>query len=577
MQLRKAIPLSAALIASLAYTTLHAQLYWDTNGATAGLGGSGSWVDGGSNWSTDTGGTTGTTWTNASRNTADFRDTGGAVTVDAGGVAADSLLFNTGGYTLSGGGITLGRATGTTDYTILNYLIGSSANSIGSNILINDSDIASSTIFTINNSSGQNLALSGNVTLNYDSTPTGNSTINFTTGSASSSITLSGQILAGANSGTMRLTFGTGSGPNSSVPTNNGTFQLDGNNSAVTGGSTINGGTVLITHGNALGTGTIGFGSSGARGEMKLLADADITVSNALSMSGASTSTTVVGVTAGHEATFTGTFNMNAFGTNGTPGTISTPDPVLTAGAGGKLNYTGLLSVTASIPRGFIKEGAGIVSLSRAAGNTYRGYTQINEGTLLLMNTSGSATGDASQLAVGEAGVIIAAGAALGGTGISTVKVSASAANSIITAGDMTKAGISAIGTLHLTGGLDAASGLTFNYDIDGASVDVVDFGSSAVSIAGTATFNFTNLGSIETEQDYTLFTGSGDWSSISASFVFNGPNGFTVSSHSFDAANNILTVQFSTAAVPEPDAAAMLAGLAMLAGATLRRRRNAS
>lgn len=559
--------LTALLLSAMTAAAQGATLYWDTNGTTSGLGGTGSWIDSGSNWSTDTAGTIGGTWSNANRDIASLGGTGGTITIDSGGVAAESLLITAGGYTLSGGTITLGKTSSTGGYTMLNYSAGSSAVTISSNLLLNDAYITAARTYTFTNGSGQALNLNGDITVDFNSSPTGTTTLSFVTGTAASSFTLGSQILKGVNGGTLAFSFGSGGTSQSNALAINGTFYVNGDNSAVTGGTRINGGTVVISDGKALGTGTITFGSSGARGAMTLLADADITVTNSLSMSGASTSQTTIGVTAGREATFSGGFNLNAFD--------STPDPVFTAGAGGKAIFTGVLNVSGDVARGAKIEGPGVVSFAATSGNTFRGLIQVNSGTLLLMNTTGSATGSANLLTAGDPGVIIASGAALGGTGISTTKVSAAAANSIITAGDMTKAGVSSIGTLHLTGGLVADSGLTFNYDIDGTSVDVVDFGSAAVSIAGTATFNFTSLGTVETGHDYTLFTGSGDWSSISASFVFNGPSGFTVSSHTFDAGSNILTVQF--AAVPEPAAAAMLAGLAMLAGASLRRRRNAS
>lgn len=556
---------SAVLAALAAFSSVHAAtLYWDTNGSTAGLGGTGSWSNTGVNWSTDTGGTLATAWANANRDTADFRGTGGAVTVDEGGVAADSLLFGAGGYALSGGVITLGRTAGTGNYTMVNYSAGASAVTVSSNLLLNDNYTAAARTYTFTNASGQSLALNGNITVDFSSAPTGNTTLTFTTGTSASSTTIGGQILKGTNGGTLLFNFGTGGSSQSNANSTNGTFYLNGDNSAVTANSTIHGGTVIISHGSALGTGTIAFGTSGSRGDMKLLTSGAITVSNALNMSGASTSQTYLGGNTAHDSTFSGSFNMNAF--------ASTPDPILTAAAGGRVNFTGVLSASAAIPRGIVKKGAGIVALSGA--NTYKGYTKVDEGTLLLMNTTGSATGDGSQLAVGEAGVIVASGAKLGGTGTSSVKVSASASDSVFTPGDMTKAGVSSIGTLKLTGGLVAASGATFNYDLNGSSIDAIDFGAGAVSLAGTATFNFTSLGSVLTGTDYSLFVGTGDWSSISSTFVFNGPAGYVVNTYAFDAANHILTVQFAASSVPEPSTFAFLAGAAVLAAVTCRRPR---
>src|SRR5690606_27277439 len=55
------------------------------------------------------------------------------------------------------------------------------------------------------------------------------------------------------------------------------------------------------------------------------------------------------------------------------------------------------------------KVGAGTLHLTNATGSTYNGTTSVNEGTLLVNNTSGSATGTGA--------VTLAGGATLAGTG----------------------------------------------------------------------------------------------------------------------------------------------------------------
>lgn len=563
--LRRSLVLTAA-VAALQLTSTHAAtLYWDTNDSVAGTGGTGAWSDASGNWSTDTAGTVPTLWNSAARDVADLRGVAGTVTVVS-GVAAESLLFNAGGYTLSGADLVLGRASGTTDHTIINYAGGTGTNTIDANIVLDDSDVDSTTVYTINNSSGSSLVLNGSLTVDYATAGTGTNTLSFTTGTNASSITINGDVIRGANSGTIALFFGTGGSSDTNAAAINGTFRVNGDNGDVTANSRINGGTVLLGHGNAIGTGTFTFGSSGARGEMHLLTDGAMTVNNNINLSGAATSQSYIGGNSAHESTFTGDFNMNGF--------AATPDPIFTAAAGGKVNFSGNLSNSSANLRGAIKAGAGIVAFTRAAGNNYKGYTQVNEGTLLLMNTSGSATGDGSFVTVGEAGVLIASGATLGGTGISTVKAEALAADSIISAGDMTIGGVSSIGTLNLAGGLVADNGVTFHVDIDGASIDSIDFGSGELALAGDVTFDFTSLGSVLTGVDYTLFTGAGDWSgSISASFVFNGPDGYTVDSFNFDTDNQLLTVRFTGAVIPEPSTAALLAGLGTLLIASRKRR----
>jgi hypothetical protein len=184
--------------------------------------------------------------------------------------------------------------------------------------------------------------------------------------------------------------------------------------------------------------------------------------------------------------------------------------------------------------------------------------TLVREGTLLLMNTRGSATGDASQLAFGSVAVKVEANARLGGSGATTGRVGASAATSVLTPGDMTKEGVSAIGTLNLTGGLVAPKGATFAFDISGSAIDRINLGAAVLDLDGSIIVNFTELGPVRTGSPYHLLTGSGNWSATTADFIFNCPAGYVLDpaygegrGYLFDPAGGTLTVQF--APFPEP------------------------
>ena len=112
---------------SLAYSSGVSALYWDTNGATAGIGGSGTWDTTTSNWTTTAAGDIATT-TFTSANPVTFGGTAGTVTVDAGGVTANGgIQFDTDGYVVSGGTLTLGTANVTTAHasgtTIINSVV----------------------------------------------------------------------------------------------------------------------------------------------------------------------------------------------------------------------------------------------------------------------------------------------------------------------------------------------------------------------------------------------------------------------------------------------------------------------
>jgi fibronectin-binding autotransporter adhesin len=83
-------------------------LYWDTNGSSAGLGGTGNWLGAG-NWNNSAGTGTAQSWTDG--RDAFFDGTAGTVTVD-GPVTASTLNFNVGGYTIASSGSTLTLANG---------------------------------------------------------------------------------------------------------------------------------------------------------------------------------------------------------------------------------------------------------------------------------------------------------------------------------------------------------------------------------------------------------------------------------------------------------------------------------
>ena len=105
----------AALLAM--YAPAHAQsttLYWDVNGTGTGTGGTGTWDLSTPYWNSASDGVTGpmVAWNNASLNTAYFGGTAGTVTLGT-PITANALTFNTTGYTLSGGTLTLAGTTPT--------------------------------------------------------------------------------------------------------------------------------------------------------------------------------------------------------------------------------------------------------------------------------------------------------------------------------------------------------------------------------------------------------------------------------------------------------------------------------
>ena len=91
-----------------AATSQAVTLYWN-----APAGGTGAWDVTNMTWLTLTTGPVDTIWSNAANNDAVFEDTAGTVTIDAGGITAQSLTFNTAGYVIDGGTLTLAGTTPT--------------------------------------------------------------------------------------------------------------------------------------------------------------------------------------------------------------------------------------------------------------------------------------------------------------------------------------------------------------------------------------------------------------------------------------------------------------------------------
>ena len=92
-------------------------LYWDANGASAGVGGVGSWTNSGATWTPDVSGASGLQPFDPA-NRAVFAGTAGTVTIDPAGVQANAgIRFEVDGYQISGGRMTLGATSATIEVT----------------------------------------------------------------------------------------------------------------------------------------------------------------------------------------------------------------------------------------------------------------------------------------------------------------------------------------------------------------------------------------------------------------------------------------------------------------------------
>jgi autotransporter-associated beta strand protein len=101
----------------VAVTTAAPPLYWDSNGAANGVGGNGTWDNGTLNWTTDPAGASNSGSFDPNR-AATFAGVAGNVQLAADGVMASAgVTFETAGYAISGGTITLGAGPVLTAHT----------------------------------------------------------------------------------------------------------------------------------------------------------------------------------------------------------------------------------------------------------------------------------------------------------------------------------------------------------------------------------------------------------------------------------------------------------------------------
>ncbi len=336
-------------------------LYWDTNGAAAGAGGStpaGTWDSSTANWANSAGGAVSPQqW--VAGGTAHFSagaDATGSFTVALSGTqVADGLLFEEGNVTLNGGQLTLGSGG------------------------IDVSASASTTIISpIGGADGLTKTGAGTLTLSGNNTFTGGVTISGGTllissdsnlGSSFNNLTFSGGMLKSTvssltisqpisllgpspttfdqDAGTV-LTLSGNIGFGALVKSGAGTLVLFGNNT-YSGGTTVNAGTLQIRSSSNLGTGSVTF--------------------NGGILSGTATS-----------------LNLSRF--------------IAINGGGATFNQdvgTGLtLSGSISGAGGLTKIGSGTLALTGAGSSTYGGGTFINGGTLQIaadFNLGGTSTG----------------------------------------------------------------------------------------------------------------------------------------------------------------------------------------
>ena len=253
------------------------------------------------------------------------------------------------------------------------------------------------------------------------------------------------------------------------------------------------GGTVRLMHNGALGPGWVVY----ERGGTIELGTNGLTVANGFGIYnwGGGVRTHRLDLEGTNSATMSGSMDIRYTAGRGF---------VADVGADDTLTYSGKLSSGGGGSAGLTKTGVGTLILT--ASNTYWAATQIDDGTLLVNNATGSGTG--------SGGVNANDGGALGGTGTVAGVVS-------VASGGQLASGAGGAGTLTLQGGL------TLN---DGAGLSIVldqDGPVGQIEVTG-GTFSGASTGSVAVDLEVTAVPQSGqytvlDWSAVTASGVESG------------------------------------------------------
>ena len=291
------------------------------------------------------------------------------------------------------------------------------------------------------------------------------------------------------------------------------------------------------------------------------------------------------------ELRFTGTgtstgsiIGAGQFNLNGSTRTFNIGD----AGSAVDMNIGVVISKSTGTA-GILKTGAGTLQLTNA--NTFNGGMTVSNGTLLVNNTSGSATGTGS--------VTVNTGATLGGSGIiaptvTNASVSVQGLLNVGNAGDSTGAGLGidmsgATGTLvvDLTGGvhLDYFSGQNTGVLNPGLSFNdqlAIVGGGATLNLGGDLTFNNFNglaANTFTVGSSWKLFawsglTTTGSFSNITGTIGnFSGFTDLSAELLGWDFSRLYDFGEVSIVLIPEPSRAMLL--LLGLLGLGFRRRRS--
>lgn len=550
-------------IYALTLTSGWATLWWDA-GSTTATGGSGTWDASLSNWTFTAADSTPpvSPWTNTtwSVGQAAFRNSSAGqvttVTLDQ-NVTASSLWFgSTSAGATAGGSITL-------EPSLSNYSL--SLTPTGSNMIYVSGTLSPTTPITINTNlnivdpnagSAQQLKIYGNINgsftvngnINISGSTAGYKSLVFDTGTGNGTMTYSGSTTTSpGGTATMGFEFGAAS-------TGNGTYVVNGANTAVSGTIKLNRGTVIVNNSSALGTAAanqvqLGGGADTTNSPVTALVTgtSGVTVVNNMYVQNTVATHVVGGQHTSGVSTFSGSISM-------TSGALS-----VTSANGGVTDFAGPISASAN-SYALTKIGGGVVRFNRAAGNTYRGATAVNEGMLLVNNTSGTGLG-LGAVTVGTGTSVLAS---LGGTGTVTSAITINGGGSITPGNIDTTTLISQVGTFHAAAGLTwnsdgSHAGMLLNLGVNTAASDQLDITGAFTQGTGSSyLLSLTDAGGLSLNTTYTLITF--DSTTFSSASVF-GLDQTTLTSGingTFDLTGSELT--FTVTSVPEPTPLACVA-----------------
>jgi autotransporter-associated beta strand protein len=491
----------------------------------------------------------------------------GALNIQNGGVDIHSAVTNTGGINVdNGGNIILSDGSINTPANDVN--LSTAAGSNASMTVLGASSSVDARVFRVGGYNGGSAAF----TQNAGTVASQTWFVIGQSGAASGQATINGGTLVvragGGTSGDLELgVFNSASGVLNINGT--GTVALLNNSNIVMGSQGTSGnGTVNENAGNvgfysdngttAGGTGAVILGRNGSTGVYTYnLAGGVLETSQIESSSGTSNFTFNGGTLKADEnnAAFMQGLSNASIGSNG--GTINSNGFNISIGQ--NISGTGALNIT----------GGGTLTLS--GNNTYSGGTTVAETTLLVANTTGSATGTGA--------VTISTGGLLGGTGAISVPVSTAAG------GTLSPGASDPGGTLTIVGPLTIGDSTHLDYYFSAPSGGANS--NSFIAVTGN-TGNLTlgknvtialQPGSTLTAGVYHLISYSGQLNDLSGDFT-----GWTLSGvdlpgmmYSFSTQNSANNLDLVVSAVPTPEPATLALFTLGAMGLLIRRSRRSA